>query len=234
MTSSTPAVTALASSSRRLAEARSPAMLAAIEDIDSAVASGRRRPASRSAAAARSRAGVAAVGSTSNTAMNPRRYWARAWGSGSPPPVARNSSSHRTPSVVARVAQYQRREAARSIPREMSAVNQASPKDRADVVDLQVDPFEPLDQPVPGPLLRSPTPRDVVLDASQLDDVLLTCLPQLEGGELAHRLVQPIAGGDPLRPASSPATCRPATTARPMPALPARRRMCTPTRRPPA
>ena len=80
---------------------------------------------------------------------------------------------------------------------------------------------------MPRPCFRPPAPRDVVLGASLLDGVLLACLSQLEAGELAHRLVQSIAGRTLARPPSSPATCRPATTARPGHAPPARRRRCT-------
>src|SRR5205807_5081405 len=70
--------------------------------------------------------------------------------------------------------------------------------DRADVVDLQVRPFEPVAEPVAA-LLRGPLAGGViVLGAAEFHGLLLAGLPQLEAGELAHRLVQPVAG-DPAR-----------------------------------
>ena len=69
----------------------------------------------------------------------------------------------------------------------------ASPEDPADVVDLDVHPAEPCDEPEPG-LRRVPsTLRDIVVDAAELDGLLLARLSRLEAGELAHRLVQSIA-----------------------------------------
>jgi hypothetical protein len=74
-------------------------------------------------------------------------------------------------------------------------VDQASPKHRSDVVDLQLHPFEPPRKLIPDWLLCSSlTPGDVEVGASQFDNVLLAGLPELEAGVLAHRLVQPIAG----------------------------------------
>src|SRR5262249_13306276 len=65
---------------------------------------------------------------------------------------------------------------------------------RTDVVDLQVHPVEPFDQPVPGlrDLLHAPGP--VVLRAAQLDGLGLAGLAQSETGVLAHGLVQAVAG----------------------------------------
>src|SRR5439155_10899321 len=74
------------------------------------------------------------------------------------------------------------------------SASQASLKDRADVVDLQVRPREPLEKPVAAFQRGQRAPRPVILGAPQLDGFLLAGLSQLETGELAHRLVQAIAG----------------------------------------
>src|SRR5207237_1706170 len=69
----------------------------------------------------------------------------------------------------------------------------AVPKDGADVVDLQVHPFEPVRKPVTsvchGPLASRP----VVVGASLAEDGLLTRLAEPERRIFAHRLVQPMA-----------------------------------------
>ena len=70
---------------------------------------------------------------------------------------------------------------------------QALLQDRSDVVDLQLDPLEPLQRPVPRVGLRFETPRPVVLDVPLVEEVLLGGVPQLQAGVLAHGFVQPIA-----------------------------------------
>ena len=71
--------------------------------------------------------------------------------------------------------------------------HEAAPEDPADVVDLDVRPPEPLHEPKSVQLGVGPRPRDEVLDAAELDRLLLARLPRPEAGELAHRLVQSIA-----------------------------------------
>ena len=139
---------------------------------------------------------VAAVGSTSNTARNPRRYSARACGSGSPrpsreeliqPPDAfggrtrgpdTSGGRRRDPFRVRcppRTRHRRRTDRMLSISRSIHSSHSTS-RYRAPSADRRHR-------------------RDVVLGASPLDDLLLARLPQLEAGELAHRLVQSIAGG---------------------------------------
>ena len=53
-------------------------------------------------------------------------------------------------------------------------------KDCADVVDLQLHPFEPLSKPMASLLFRSPTPGAVVLSAALPRDFHLAGLTQLQ------------------------------------------------------
>src|SRR5829696_7191978 len=172
-----PSATTWLSSSSRLADARSPAMFAATDPMASDSASRRSCPASRAPITARASAGLAAVGSLCSTARKPRRKYGNPPSAGLPGPDASSSSSHLTPSEVARVIQYQPMEQARSIPRGKSPwIRHRRSTDRM----LSI--------------CSSPTPGDVEVGASQFDNVLLAGLPELEAGVFAHRLVQPIAG----------------------------------------
>ena len=77
------------------------------------------------------------------------------------------------------------------------AAGQAAAQHRADVVDLQVRPGEPVEQPVAAFQGRLGAAGPVVARAAQLGGLFLARLGQLEPGELAHRLVQPVAGQAP-------------------------------------
>lgn len=70
----------------------------------------------------------------------------------------------------------------------------ASLKDCPDVVDLQLRPSEPVKKPVAAFGCGLPASRPVVPGASQEDGFLLAGLSQLEDGEFAHRLMQPVTG----------------------------------------
>src|SRR5207302_9024800 len=69
---------------------------------------------------------------------------------------------------------------------------QASLENGSNVVDLQVHPFEPLDKLIAPLRHGSLIPRYVVLGTAKLDHILLASFSQLEGGILAHGLVQSI------------------------------------------
>ena len=69
---------------------------------------------------------------------------------------------------------------------------QASVENGSDVVDLEVHPFEPLDEPMAPLRHGSLIPRYVVFGTTKFDHILLASLSQLEGGILAHGLVQAI------------------------------------------
>ena len=109
-------MTITASSSSRIADARSPAMFPAMDAMHSACDRNSGSLNSRAVPTARSSTGRAAVGSALRTARKPRRKYAQNCASGLPLPHASRSSSQRTPSVVARVIQYQPTEVARSSP----------------------------------------------------------------------------------------------------------------------
>ena len=66
------------------------------------------------------------------------------------------------------------------------------PKECADVVDLELHPLEPLSKLMASLVLRSLTPRAVILPTALPRDFHLAGLTQLEAGILAHRLVHPI------------------------------------------
>ena len=192
-TSSRPAATSCASSSSRRADARSPVMFAAIEAIASAFTSGPGRPASRCASSrpleerpGRDRVDLQqgeepaheeAAGVRHRVARPHREELVQ------PPHAFRGRTRDPVPADVDGEIGP-----ARDVP-----AQRASPEDPADVVDLDVHPSEPRDEPEPG-LRRVPsTLRDVVVDAAELDGFLLARLSRPEAGELAHRLVQSIA-----------------------------------------
>ena len=85
---------------------------------------------------------------------SPRRSRARRTSAGVPGPDASSSSSHRTPSVVARVIQYQPMELASSSPACVVARGPGIAGAPPDVVDLQVHPVEPLDAAGTGLVCR--------------------------------------------------------------------------------
>ena len=69
---------------------------------------------------------------------------------------------------------------------------EAAPEDFADVVDLQVHPFEPFRKPIPRFRRRCKTPGDVVFGATEFGNFFLTGLTQPEASILAHCFVQSI------------------------------------------
>ena len=77
------------------------------------------------------------------------------------------------------------------------AARQASLKNRADVIDFQLGPREPLEKPVASLVRQSQAGRPVMLEAPLLEKFLLACIPQLEARVFAQGLVQSIAGNSP-------------------------------------
>ena len=67
-------------------------------------------------------------------------------------------------------------------------------QDRSNVVDLQLDPLEPLLRSMPRVVLSLEAPHRVVGDIALVEQVLLGGLPQLEARVLAHGFMQSIAG----------------------------------------
>src|SRR5207245_7476778 len=76
--------------------------------------------------------------------------------------------------------------------RKVPAVH-ASAKYPPDVVDLELHPFQPLDEPVARLGCRLHTPRPVVINASVIDGFLFGGLSQLKPRILAHRFVEAAA-----------------------------------------
>ncbi|TME24992.1 MAG: hypothetical protein E6I75_28140 [Chloroflexi bacterium] len=73
------------------------------------------------------------------------------------------------------------------------ASGQAAPEHSADIVNLQVHPFEPRRNPVPSFRRGLAASGNVVLGAAEFEVFFFTSLPQAEAGVFTHGLVQPIA-----------------------------------------